>query len=62
MTMSHGAPSTSGSSAFCRLLPQLGVGIWTPRPRYDSADSVRMLSPIASVAATMTGASAFGSR
>src|SRR5512137_883812 len=46
--------------AFLSILPQVGVGGWTPNPKKLSVDSVRIADPTRSVAETMMGLAAFG--
>lgn len=41
---------------------QLGVGIWTPSPRWFDAASIRMASATPQVAATVSGPTRFGNR
>src|SRR5216117_2650439 len=55
----HGA-FTSVSLPDAIMLPQDGVGGWTPRPRNDRPASSMIALPIPSAAATMTGVSALG--
>ena len=43
------------------MLPQVGAGGGTPRPRKDSALSARMTQPNMDVASTVSGAMQFGS-
>jgi hypothetical protein len=42
------------------MLPQLGVGAWTPRPRKLNADSVRIAWATPNVAATTIEGTAWG--
>ena len=57
---SHGATVMSGRPSLS-MLPQVGVGGWTPKPRNDSNDSVRMACVTKSVTVTMIGPRQFGS-
>ncbi len=43
-------------------LPHVGTGGFTPKPRNDSADSVRIAAATFSVTVTMIGPAEFGSR
>jgi hypothetical protein len=55
----HHAISMESLPSF-RILPQVAYGGWTPSPRNDSPDSVRMAAGMPRVIATRTGAMALG--
>src|SRR5437016_3493382 len=58
-TDSH-QPISIASLPSLRMLPQVACGGWTPSPRNDRPDSVRIAAGMPSVIATSTGAIAFG--
>ena len=60
-TASHHAYSMF-CSAEKRMFPHDGVGRGTPKPRKESADSMRTAEATPKLADTRTGANAFGSR
>src|SRR5829696_8410362 len=60
---SHGIDSSAESDwASESMLPQDGVGGWTPMPRNDSDASTRIAFATPNVAATRTTPAVFGSR
>src|SRR3989442_14666945 len=46
--------------AFVSMFPHEGTGGWIPKPRYESADSVRITAPTSIIATTMSSGSTFG--
>src|SRR6185312_5801284 len=58
---SHGAVRTYSAADSDSIRPQDGYGSGMPRPRNDSAASVRMVEPSCAVMSTISGASVFGS-